>query len=150
MIYYIQDRASGRIKIGFSDNPWNRLAKINTDAAGGVLLLAVEDGCRAVEASRHASFSADRGHGEWFAPSSGLLAHIEALPKVDPPVAKWKTKAFWNGLTSQEVARLVGCSKATISDIRSGKKRPSPELALRIQEVTGLSAVRLVFGFEAT
>ncbi len=47
-----------------------------------------------------------------------------------------------------DLARVLGCAQSTISQIISGKRRPSPELALRIEEATGgaVRAAELVFG----
>jgi hypothetical protein len=55
-------------------------------------------------------------------------------------------RGFWNGMSSAEVMRATGISKGHLSKIRSDRRGCSPEMAIRIQEVTGLSAIRLVFG----
>ena len=36
------------------------------------------------------------------------------------------------------IAKLAGVSQATISQIRLGRKRPSPNLAKRLEEITGI------------
>jgi hypothetical protein len=98
------------------------------------------------EQELHAFFATERRRGEWFLPSPRLNAHIAQLGAPDRPPVNMKTRGFWNGMSSAEVMRATGISKGHLSKIRSDRRGCSPEMAIRIQEVTGLSAIRLVFG----
>jgi len=40
---------------------------------------------------------------------------------------------------------MIGISQPTLSEFESGLKRPSPETALKIEEVTGIKAESLIF-----
>ncbi len=40
--------------------------------------------------------------------------------------------------TEVELAATLGISQAHLNEIKHGKKRPSPELALKIEKVTGI------------
>jgi transcriptional regulator with XRE-family HTH domain len=55
-----------------------------------------------------------------------------------------------SGSTQAELAKDVGCSPAAISMFVSGKRRPSPDLALKICRATGgqVSVIKLLFGTE--
>lgn len=51
-----------------------------------------------------------------------------------------------SGKTLLEVADAAGTSDATISRIETGKQRPTPELARRLEAVTGIPAESFVMG----
>lgn len=73
-VYYIL--INGQIKIGFAADVTKRMRAYPPTAQ----LLAIEPGSRAVEAERHAHFTAYRQAGrEWFRPNPELDAHIAAL-----------------------------------------------------------------------
>ncbi len=72
VVYYL--RFGGRVKIGTSERPRQRLAAIRHEE-----LLALERGGRPVEQQRHREFAALREGGEWFTLSAPLTQHIEAL-----------------------------------------------------------------------
>ena len=44
-----------------------------------------------------------------------------------------------SGLTQDELARKIGCSRINISRYESGARRPKPEIANRIGAILGLS-----------
>lgn len=144
MIYFIQEEASGAIKIGYSGNPDRRLSILQTGHVGKLGLLAVMGGTVDDEQALHGRFSSCHLRGEWFHPSPDLTDFISALPK--PEKAKSKTQEFWNGLTAAEVCRRTGFSSRMLCEIQAGKYRPSPEKAIAIQRATGVSAIKLVFG----
>jgi len=49
-----------------------------------------------------------------------------------------------NDVTQSKLARLLGVRACTISRIARHGDRPRPELALRIEEITGIDARRLL------
>lgn len=146
MIYFISDAATGHVKIGFSEDPWRRLSQIQSHCPGALTLRAIVEGDEAAEAELHARFAEYSVRGEWFRAAGAVADHIMTLPKAQPPARYVKTTSFWNGLNGSQVARLVGVHKSFISEVRTGKRRPSPELAIKLQRATGVSAIRLVFG----
>lgn len=65
------------------------------------------------------------------------------------PITQYRDK---RKLTQEALAALVGTTKATISRIESGKRKPSVPLARRIAKTTGISMKALrpdVYGASA-
>lgn len=55
-----------------------------------------------------------------------------------------KQNRLSNGWTQQYVADYLGITKATYSNIETGKRNPSLDLALRIQKMFGTSIENLL------
>jgi len=146
MIYFIRDSASGRVKIGYTENPWKRLSELQVASPSDLDLLAACEGDRVSEADLHQRFSASRVRGEWFLPTQDLMAHVATIPTFPKAPRKSSTKSFWGGISAKDLAAASGISPTMLSFIRAGKRRPSPETAIIIQRHTGLSAIKLVFG----
>lgn len=145
MIYFIRDGSNGYVKIGYTSVCARvRLAQMQVSTASVLELVGTMEGDLYAEADLHSRYSAQRVRGEWFRPSDDLLVLIAMSPPT--PKGKSKTADFWNGYSSQEVSRLTGISKSSICNIRKGKYRPSPAVAIEIQRATGVSAIKLVFG----
>ncbi len=90
VVYYI--RYDGRVKIGTSRRPRQRLASIRHQE-----LLAFERGDRSVEQQRHREFAAIREGGEWFTLTAELRAHVAALRCEGDPwtlYARWLSRAL--------------------------------------------------------
>jgi transcriptional regulator with XRE-family HTH domain len=51
-----------------------------------------------------------------------------------------------NGITQEQFARVLGISQAHLSEILSGRKRPSVAVALQIEAVTGVTVRQLIEG----
>jgi hypothetical protein len=79
-VYFIQAGDDGPIKIGVSRKPKRRIESLRTASPVELRLIAVIVGGEKEEQALHRRFSEDRTHGEWFRPSSDLLAFIAALP----------------------------------------------------------------------
>lgn len=144
MIYFMRDTASGRIKIGHSTDPWARLSQVQCASPSEIVMLATEPGGVEREAELHQQFEAAWARGEWFEPSAAILNHIDTLAPAEKKTSA--TKSFWNGMMARDVAAAAGVSASLLSHIQHGIRRPSPELAIRLQEVTGRGAIQLVFG----
>lgn len=87
VVYYL--RFEGRIKIGTTANPRQRLARLWHDE-----LLAFERGDRRVEHARHVQFAACRlGRSEWFDRSPELEAHVALIADGQPD--PWDAHARW-------------------------------------------------------
>lgn len=78
-VYFAQRGADGPIKIGVSGSVKTRVSALQTAVAEPVHLLASIVGDRHIEAALHERFRSSRLKGEWFSPSSELLAHIASL-----------------------------------------------------------------------
>ena len=52
------------------------------------------------------------------------------------------------GITDKELAARTGCCVANINMIRHGKRRPSPELAAKIEAITGIP-LRTLLGLDS-
>jgi hypothetical protein len=84
-VYFIQVGTEGPIKIGVAADPVARLADLQTANATELVLLATCEGGRAEEAHIHAVCRDARLRGEWFRPTSEVLAvaqNPEAALKV--------------------------------------------------------------------
>jgi hypothetical protein len=77
-VYYAGDVGRNAVKIGFSKNPWARVADMRT-AIPGLVVLAVERGSLERERGRQAEFADLRLSGEWFRFETALKEHVERL-----------------------------------------------------------------------
>lgn len=143
-VYFIRDASTGRVKIGHGRDPWRRLTMLQTGCPGELTLLAIIEGGEATERELHERFAEHRARGEWFHYRGALGNYLDALPAPRRP--RTKTQAFWDGLKTDDVARLTGLSPSYLSQISNGVRRPSPENAILIQRACGVSAIKLVFG----
>ena len=54
-----------------------------------------------------------------------------------------------HGLSTAELARRLGVTQPYVWRIRAGTRRPSPELAQRMEAETGIPAMQLMLGDKA-
>lgn len=154
-VYYIRAPEAGLVKIGFAEQPWRRLSKMQVDSPTRLMLVAFEEGGRPLESARHRQFEEFRRRGEWFEHAGALAAHIAALPpaqeplrsgKIGGPLGDW-IKA--NGHTLTSFADLVGSSQAALSRVCAGKQFPRRELMVRIMQATnGVVDANALIGIE--
>lgn len=83
MIYFIQ--AGEYIKIGLSDNPKKRLARLQTANPNKLELLCTVEGGIKEEGMYHLYFEECRAHGEWFKDNEILQAVIGYIAENDAP-----------------------------------------------------------------
>ena len=76
-VYYCWDN-NGRVKIGFSKNPWSRCKESQTWNPD-MQLVAVERGNRQLEKQRHKQFWEDHLALEWFKRSDKLMKWMDGL-----------------------------------------------------------------------
>lgn len=138
-VYYVHAPDTGLVKIGFAKDPVSRLCKMQVDSPTALSIIALEDGGKALEAKRHASFAHLRVRGEWFEFGGALAKHIASLPQFEIPKKPRKIAASplgeWivsNGHTLETFARVVSSTQPTLSRICDGKQFPRRELMLRI------------------
>jgi hypothetical protein len=79
-VYFIRATGSGRIKIGYSQNPWARLDKLRTGSSEPLELVCTLNGTVQDEHRLHERFKALKVNREWFNPGSDLLSFITTLP----------------------------------------------------------------------
>ena len=81
-VYFLRSTCSeGRIKIGCSYKPVNRLLALSVWAQYPCEIMAVAPGGFDVERALHSYFAADRLHREWFRSSPELLFVIDQMAK---------------------------------------------------------------------
>jgi transcriptional regulator with XRE-family HTH domain len=51
-----------------------------------------------------------------------------------------------SGKTEKELAQLLGISQPYVNQLKRGERRPTPELAAKIEAVTGIPFRALLFG----
>jgi hypothetical protein len=66
VIYFIQDKTTGAIKVGWSKNPKRRLGTLQTATPNELVLLGTVQGGLEHEAGLHDRFAQHRLQGEWF------------------------------------------------------------------------------------
>lgn len=87
-VYFI--RSGEHIKIGKSDNPWKRIATLQTGNPEPLEILAIAPGGMEFEAGLQEAFGSDCERGEWYRQSERLMAFISSIrvtfPNLqDPP-----------------------------------------------------------------
>lgn len=92
-VYFILD-SWGCIKIGTSENPWQRLEQIRTSHSQEVALVAViPNAGRAKERELHQRFRKAQLNREWFIPQGPLVALIDLLRMQSGQSPLWKNVA---------------------------------------------------------
>jgi hypothetical protein len=80
MIYYIHERATGAVKIGYTGgNPRARLSALQTGHPSELTLLYHHEGGHETERQLHAQFADNRLAGEWFRMTPELIEHLIAM-----------------------------------------------------------------------
>jgi hypothetical protein len=65
-VYFVRDTGTGLVKIGFSENPWLRLCKMQADCPSRLELVGLMEGDRQLESAIHRECARQRVRGEWF------------------------------------------------------------------------------------
>ena len=78
-VYFIQEENNGLIKIGYSDNPKDRLRSLQVSSPNKLKIIKVVDGNFDRERFIHYKFSKFSVRGEWFSPNSELVEYINNL-----------------------------------------------------------------------
>lgn len=142
-VYYVLAPDLGMVKIGYAKSPILRFSKIQSDSPTRLILVAVEEGGKEVEARIHARFARHRARAEWFRHDGDLADYIASLPpfvrapkrKLTGPLGEWIVR---NGHTLTSFAAIIGTTEATLSRVCLGRNIPRRELMVRIwQETNG-------------
>lgn len=82
---YVAEAKGGRVKIGWSQDPLNRLRLLESETCGYVHLWALIPGTPALEGEIHARWSHLHVEGEWFRADEELLTWAEGFdPSMNP------------------------------------------------------------------
>jgi DNA-binding transcriptional regulator YiaG len=146
-VYAITD-GRGRVKIGWSNDPFRRLAKISSDCPSAASLLGLIPATRKQEAEAHELLRPWRVNREWFLHEGAVIAFVEMLPRPRPkavfaPKAHDQRLTLWrkaNGYTSGAFAELLGVDRVTVHRWENGTRKPAARHLPRIAEITGIPA----------
>ena len=129
-VYFIEATSSGHIKIGYSDDPINRLRYLQTSHAEKLQLACVINGDRYHEKFLHRICKSAHIRGEWFRPTEQVLKAMkgeyeyEAFPsdisKEDRPVNHVTELRERLGLSQREFAELLGVHQTAVSQWELG------------------------------
>jgi hypothetical protein len=141
-VYFIRRRdGEGPIKIGFSTQSWARLGVLDCASPYPLQMLATLAGPKEMEFRFHHQFFGDHLRGEWFNPSAGLLAAIEAirngsfdpetLPEsINVTAARRRPKGPWTEEQKDRARRSRSARREAL--LAGGRRRPpnqSPDAA---------------------
>lgn len=78
MVYFILNRAAGAVKIGYSAEPFGRLATHQVSNADDLELLGCVEGGADLEKALHSQFDHLRVRGEWFEADPALMEYVSS------------------------------------------------------------------------
>ena len=82
MIYFIQQGATGPIKIGYTKKTIQyRMSTLQTGCPEKLQLLATAEGGRLEETAIHGLFAKHRMEGEWFKPAQEIFNYLFPVPE---------------------------------------------------------------------
>jgi len=76
MIYFIQSKSDGRVKIGSSSDPEARLKQLQTGSSAELILIGKLPGSVDEERALHKRFAEHKTDGEWFFPAKEIFDFI--------------------------------------------------------------------------
>jgi DNA-binding XRE family transcriptional regulator len=165
MIYFVE--CADRVKIGFSNSPQKRFRVLATGMPFPARLVGVTYGDEAEEKRLHQEFASERVVGEWFADNPRLRdlidkvairsvdvgesdfleyiqvpkAHQAPIVSLRHPLAAWRKT---EKLSQEAFAGRIGVSRWMVNSIETGKRKPSFDVALKIQNLTEITPSELV------
>lgn len=114
-VYFIAEKGSDRVKIGFSKNPWARLKNLQTASSGKMEIVCHLRTSGVSEAEIHRLLSEYNVGGEWYL-NEGLVADsIAAIKSGSVTDASHLEKLLSSGAISQ-VAKKVATTVAATTD----------------------------------
>lgn len=128
MIYCITARELGLVKIGFSENPFVRFSKMQSDSPVALRIERVTAGEVADEQKLHQAYAEHRVRGEWFTITPAIETWMASLPAAMRTERETPVK---------DLCEAVGISRSYGSMILSGRQKPSRPLAIHILRTTG-------------
>lgn len=152
-VYFIA--CGDRVKIGYSEDPVKRLAKINSDSPWPCELLGYVKAGDFPESEIHQRFAPVRLHSEWFALTDEIRAFIETakvgqkqgIDRFDrtdltdaSPLKKWR---ILQKRTQKQASELFGVSLVTWNQWETGRANVPGPRCLAVESVTGVSVHEL-------
>lgn len=142
MIYFMQARAGGLIKIGLARDPKKRLSKVQAFCPVPLRMIGTMPGDVEAEKALHIRFDGLRRHGEWFIPDPSLIEFIERSstpwPRDDRDPCVRPTRIHrTTGLTSPVTA--INCTL----QYKEWSYALAESLGLPLSSVVGLALVRV-------
>lgn len=149
-VYAITD-GRGRVKIGWSSDPFRRLAKISSDCPSAAALLGLVPATKKQEAEAHELLRPWRVNREWFAYEGAVVEFVKMLPRPRPkavfvPKASDSRLNQWrkeNLYTCEAFADLLGVERVTVYRWTTGTRKPGARNLPKIVQVTGIPAAEL-------
>lgn len=98
-VYFLFDRETDQIKIGYSDNVERRKQQIESKLGRPLFFLAVTDGGRPLEQKLHGAFAHLRGEGKWFklAPELEQFVLFHMALSIAQAERDKRPDPFWQG-----------------------------------------------------
>lgn len=144
VVYFVQSERSRLIKIGWTGNLERRLSNLRHASGDAVTLLTYCRGGRALEKHLHTLFDRHRRHGEWFQPTTDVVALIERIMAegtgfLPPDVCKIESNNRPH--TREAVSRAADLLKAIAEPAPKGGSvaKAIKRAADRITEATGIN-----------
>lgn len=149
MIYFL--KLEQFVKIGFTNNPHNRITTLQSGLPEKVELIYLMDGGRKEEKELHLKFSGNRREGEWFILVDEILDYIEEnINKdvrfregfggfVERDITPIKSLRIKCGLTLENLGNRLGITKQSMSGLEQSAAdgRASLNTMRRVAEATG-------------
>lgn len=157
MVYFI--RSSDYIKIGYTDNPLNRISQIQVSNPDKLEVLLIIEGDLVFENEMHSMFSEDFHRGEWFRYSDTIkkfisdnlqndLSYYYGFKSADIDLNKQKLKnlRITNGYTLEEIGNRMGITKQAVLDTELREKDGSITLK-KAEEYASCIGYQLSYSF---
>ena len=150
-VYLIEAPSLQLVKIGHSDDPVRRLTTIKASALCSLDLIAFWPAPRAEERELQKRFRPHHQFNEWFRLQGALAEFVESrrgmgvhtlrggqIPAPYTALSQVTRYRDAHDLTQQALADKLKTSPGYLHDIETGRRKPSPVLAVRIEHVTGI------------
>lgn len=126
---YAIGASNGLVKIGWSEKPDRRLAKIASDCACECTLLGFAPGDKEREQELHSRFSAFHSHREWFRNDGIVAEFVAVLPQPIARVLCWSEadpivhirKRLFQ-MSQIAFAEMLDLDNTAISRVESGRR----------------------------
>ncbi len=79
LVYFIQEKGGGFIKIGYTENINARLSQMQTNSPHDLVILSIIEAGKEKEKQIHEKFRNHHHRGEWFYPSGEIMEYINYL-----------------------------------------------------------------------
>lgn len=127
--YLVQCETSGLVKIGYSNDPNDRLRTLRIGSPTRLVLRGVLGGGRDMEATLHARFAHRRSHGEWYALTPSELSETLCGSMVPEPGSARRAKQVHARLAARAPRRKFARPDLVPERPRAARSKGGPHLA---------------------